>query len=199
METLDFYESKTTSNDFKDKNVLVTGGRGGIGSEVVRALYKLEANIIVISRSQKEVEKEFQDLIRKKDRLFAEIANLENANNINRTFATVMKKFKGRLDNLIFCHGCFKVGKLTETASDNFDSTININVRSVFHILSMASPFLKISQGNVVVVSSLESMIPVSDSFLNSVSKVRFFCYLGNAKLSHSVCSFRISTIWSKS
>ena len=86
-----------------------------------------------------------------------------------------MKKFKGRLDNLIFCHGCFKVGKLTETASDNFDSTININVRSVFHILSMASPFLKISQGNVVVVSSLESMIPVSDSFLNSVSKVSFF------------------------
>ena len=174
METLDFYDTKT-SNDFKDKNVLVTGGRGGIGSEVVRALYKLGANIIVISRSQKEVEKEFSEIIRKKDRLFVEIANLENANNINRTFATVMKKFKGRLDNLIFCHGCFKVGKLTETASDNFDSTININVRSVFHILSMASPFLKISQGNVVVVSSLESMIPVSDSFLNSVSKVSFF------------------------
>ena len=172
METLDFYDTKT-SNDFKDKNVLVTGGRGGIGSKVVKALYDLEANIIVISRSQKEVEKELPEL-RKKDRLFAEIANLENANNINRTFATVMKKFKGRLDNLIFCHGCFKVGKLTETASDNFDSTININVRSVFHILSMASPFLKISQGNVVVVSSLESMIPVSDSFLNSVSKVRF-------------------------
>lgn len=173
METLEFYQNKT-SNDFKDKNVLVTGGKGGIGSKVVKTLYDLGANIIIISRSQKEAEKELPEL-KKKDRLFVEVANLENANNINRTFTSIMKKFKGRLDNLIFCHGCFKVGKLMETASDNFDSTINVNVRSVFHILSMASPFLKISQGNVVVVSSLESLIPVSDSFLNSVSKVRIF------------------------
>lgn len=174
-ETIEFYENKT-NNDFKDKNVLVTGGKGGIGSNVVKILYNLGANIIIITTSsQKKCDQDLSDLINKKDRLFVEVANLENATNINKTFTSIMKKFKGRLDNLIFCHGCFKVGKLMETASDNFDSTMNINVRSVFHILSMASPFLKISQGNVVVVSSLESLIPVSDSFLNSVSKVSIF------------------------
>ena len=83
----------------------------------------------------------------------------------------MMMNFKGKLDVLILCHGQFKVGKMMETPVDVFDSTLNINVRACFHLISLATPFLKLSKGNVVAVSSVEAKIPVRDGFMNSLSK----------------------------
>ena len=86
-----------------------------------------------------------------------------------------MLKFKGRLDTLIVCHGIFKVGNFTEVNIDQFDETLNVNTRSVFHLVSMASQFLKISKGNVVITTSVDGIIPLADSFLNCLSKVNIF------------------------
>ena len=33
--------------NLKNKNVLVTGGSGGIGSEIVKSIYSLGANILI--------------------------------------------------------------------------------------------------------------------------------------------------------
>lgn len=168
MESLDFFDNH---NSFTGKNILITGATGGIGSIVTDCLVKLGANVTVTSRSEKKIIDKFPSLI-KKNNFGQEIINFENPNSINRGFMSIMKKFKGRIDVIIICHAIFQVGKLMETNIDKFDQTLNLNVRSVFHLISMSSPFLKLSKGNIVVCSSLESFIPVSESFLNSVSKV---------------------------
>lgn len=171
MESIDFFGNSNNTNYYKGKNILITGATGGIGSIVTESLVKLGANVVAISRSEKKIYDRLSAVAQKKN-FDKEIINFENPNTINRGFQSIMKKFKGRIDGLVITHAVFRVGKLMETNIDNFDTTLNVNVRSIFHLISMASPFLKLSKGNVVLVSSLESFIPVSESFLNSLSKV---------------------------
>ena len=41
--------------NFKDKNVLVTGAAGGIGSEIVKSMHSLGANIIISGSNEKKL------------------------------------------------------------------------------------------------------------------------------------------------
>lgn len=173
MESLEFFNSQNT-NSFKGKNVLITGATGGIGSITADCFVRLGANVIAVGRSDKKIVEKLGALL-KKENCDKEVINFENPNSINRGFQSAMLKFKGKIDIIVICHAIFKVGKLMETNIDGFDQALNVNVRSCFHLISMASPFLKLSKGNIVVLSSLESLIPIGLSFLNSVSKVRQF------------------------
>jgi 3-oxoacyl-[acyl-carrier protein] reductase len=96
---------------------------------------------------------------------------LDNPIQINKGFKSIMAKFKGKLDVMILCHGIFKISKMIVTSIENFDNVLNVNVRSCFHLISIATPFLKISKGNIVAISSVEARIPTRDSFLNTLSK----------------------------
>ena len=138
----------------------------------MESLIKCGANVIAVVRNEKKLLEKFGKILNNKNvQLGYELINLEDPAGITRGFKSIMMKFKGRIDSLILCHGQFKVGKLSETGVDVFDSALNVNVRSCFHMISLASPFLKVTRGNVVAVSSLESKIPVKDGFLNCVSK----------------------------
>ena len=79
-----------------------------------------------------------------------------------------MLKLGGKLDMLFICHGCFENREIIETNFKNYDGIVNVNTRSVLGLMSLATPFLKYTQGNIVVISSLESYIPVKGSFLKN-------------------------------
>ena len=170
MESIQHF-GKVCNNSFKDKNVLITGATGGIGSKVTQALAQLGANIIATTRYQERIFESLGNLT-KSNNFNYEVINLENPKAIRDGFVKIMKKFDGRIDIIIICHAIFKVGGIKDTDRHSFDESLNINVRSIFQIVSMATPFMKLSKGNIVIMSSLESFIPVSNSFLNSLSKV---------------------------
>lgn len=167
MDSISYYIKEES---FKGKNVLITGSTGGIGSVVTEAFILAGANVIAVARNEKKVLERFKKYLNLPSFKY-ELFNLENPSLINSHFKNIILKFQGKLDVLVLCHGQFKIGKLVETGVDVFDNTININVRSCFHLLSLATPFLKLSKGNVVAVTSTESKILVRDGFMNSVSK----------------------------
>jgi NAD(P)-dependent dehydrogenase (short-subunit alcohol dehydrogenase family) len=169
MDSIKYFKSEKT---FKGKNIILTGITGGIGSRVAEALLLLGANVIGVCRDEKKFLDQFSQYIKNKTySLDYEVANFENPAQITKALKSIMLKFKGRLDSLIMCHGQFRAGKMMETGVDIFDLTISVNVRSCFHWMSLTSPFLKISKGNIVTLSSVDARIPVRDSFVNSVSK----------------------------
>jgi NAD(P)-dependent dehydrogenase (short-subunit alcohol dehydrogenase family) len=159
-----------TENSFKGKNIIVTGITGGIGQRLAESLIFLGANVIGICKNEKKFIDRFP-AYKKTKQLDYELANFENPSQIGKAFKSIMVKFQGKLDCLIMCHGQFRAGKMMETGVDIFDTAISVNVRACFHWMSLASPFLKLSKGNVVAISSVDARIPVRDSFVNSVSK----------------------------
>ena len=173
MESINYftYENK---DYFKNKHILITGATGGIGKVLVNTLYNLDANMCLISRNEDKLKKTFISILNEnpnKNTIKYEILDLENPNKITYQFLSIMKKLKGRLDILIMCRGKYNQSLITNCEIKTFDEMININVRSTMHILSLSVPFLKMSKGNCVIISSMESIIPVNYGFLNSMTK----------------------------
>lgn len=170
MESIEHY-GKSNTNCFKGKNILITGATGGIGSLVTQTLLQLGANIIILGRNQSKIMSKFSKYS-KSEKFGYELLDFEKPEMIKETVVKVMKRLEGRLDIVIICHGIWKAGGIVTTDSREFDHTLNVNTRSVFSLISLITPFIKLTRGNIVVMSSLESLIPTKDSFLNSLSKV---------------------------
>jgi NAD(P)-dependent dehydrogenase (short-subunit alcohol dehydrogenase family) len=61
----------------------------------------------------------------------------------------------GGLDVLVNAAGILKAGRIEETSLELWDEMMNINLRSVFHLMRLAVPHLERSRGAVVNVSSV--------------------------------------------
>ena len=208
--TLDFFQNEN-KNYYKNKNILITGATGGIGTVLVETLSSLEANILLISHDESKLKTKFEKLLNDEEsinpnssghinfkplnKIQYEIIDLENPKEINEKFPICIKKLKARLDNVFICHGLYSKSTIKDCNAELFDKIMNINVRSVFHILSLSVPFLKISKGNCVILSSMESFIPVKDGFLNTTSKAMINSLVQNSALELSSFGVRINAV----
>ena len=181
------------NGSFKGKNVIVTGATGGIGSILVQTLCELGANVVIIARNEKKVLNLFQHLIDTKS-LQYKIIDLSGII-VSKDFEEVMLMLNGKLDMLLMCHGQFFIGDISESTFKEFDEATAINTRSILVLLSLSTEFLKRSKGCVVAISSLESYIPVSGSFLNSISKSMVNSLIENAALELASFGVRVNGV----
>ena len=218
--TLNFF--KIENNYYKNKNILITGATSPVGISLVETLISLGANLLLISHDESKLQNTFSHLlesdidnnneeeenenqsqsnnnnnssIKNNNLIQYEIIDLENAKEINEKYPLCLKKLKAKLDILLICHGINYYSKIKECTTENFDKIINLNVRSVFHILSLSVPFLKLTKGNCVILSSLESFIPKNQGFLNTTSKAMINSLVQNSALELSSFGVRINAV----
>ena len=210
--TIDFFQNEN-KNYYKNKNIIITGATGGIGTVLVETLSSLGANLLLISHNEEKIKKKFHNLLNEEEsindnssehihinsnsinKIQYEIIDLENPKEINSKFPICLKKMKARIDNLFICHGIYSSCSIKDCSKENFDKIMNINVRSTFHILSICVPFLKLTKGNCVIISSLESFIPVKNGFLNTTSKAMINSLVQNSALELSSFGVRINAV----
>ena len=218
--TLNFF--KIENNYYKNKNIIITGATSPVGISLVETLISLGANLLLISHDESKLQNTFSHLlesdidnnneeeenenqsqsnnnnnssIKNNNLIQYEIIDLENAKEINEKYPLCLKKLKAKLDILLICHGINYYSKIKECTIENFDKIINLNVRSVFHILSLSVPFLKLTKGNCVILSSLESFIPKKQGFLNTTSKAMINSLVQNSALELSSFGVRINAV----
>ena len=218
--TLNFF--KIENNYYKNKNIIITGATSPVGISLVETLISLGANLLLISHDESKLQNTFSHLlesdidnnneeeenenqsqsnnnnnssIKNNNLIQYEIIDLENAKEINEKYPLCLKKLKAKLDILLICHGINYYSKIKECTIENFDKIINLNVRSVFHILSLSVPFLKLTKGNCVILSSLESFIPKNQGFLNTTSKAMINSLVQNSALELSSFGVRINAV----
>ena len=218
--TLNFF--KIENNYYKNKNIIITGATSPVGISLAETLISLGANLLLISHDESKLQNTFSHLlesdidnnneeeenenqsqsnnnnnssIKNNNLIQYEIIDLENAKEINEKYPLCLKKLKAKLDILLICHGINYYSKIKECTIENFDKIINLNVRSVFHILSLSVPFLKLTKGNCVILSSLESFIPKNQGFLNTTSKAMINSLVQNSALELSSFGVRINAV----
>lgn len=190
-ETLNHY---LKSKCFYKKNVLITGATGGIGSKVLKKLLSCEANVVALIRDKNKLQDYLNDYIEKGVFQF-EIIDLLMGMKITDVFKKAMTKLGGKLDILILCHGSFTFGNLEDVKIKEFDENINLNVRANVHLLSLSVPFLKLTKGNVVMISSLESNIVERGDFLQSISKNMINSLVQNSALELASFGIRVNAV----
>ena len=190
-ETINHY---LKSKCFQKKNVLITGATGGIGSKVLQKLLACEANVVALIRDKNKLPDYLNDYNQKGVFQF-ETIDLKMGMKITEIFKKAMIRLGGKLDILILCHGNFTFGNLEDVKIKEFDETINLNVRANVHLLSLSVPFLKLTKGNVVMISSLESNIVERGDFLQSISKNMVNSLVQNSALELASFGIRINAV----
>ena len=182
------------SSFFKNKNIIITGATGAIGSEVLKKLLLCSAKILGLVHNINKIDPDLNNYVKNEQLKYIQL-DLNDKEKITERFKESIFFLKGKLDILIFCHGKFLGGDFRKIKTDNFDLNLNINVRANFHLLSLAVPFLKITKGNVVMISSMETKIVEKGSFLHALSKSMINSLVENSALELASFGIRINAV----
>ena len=123
------------SNQFKEKNIIVTGSTQGIGAETAKLFAARGANSITICGRQEEkgikVKKEIEDLGSKCIYVKADLTNVEDCRNIVKC---ADKEF-GTIHTLINAAGYTQRGTILSATLENYENNYNVNTRAPFILM----------------------------------------------------------------
>tara|TARA_B100001765_G_scaffold194416_1_gene143320 strand:+ start:301 stop:1026 length:726 start_codon:yes stop_codon:yes gene_type:complete len=143
----------------KNKNCLITGATGGVGKEVSIQLAGQSCNLFLTGRNKQKLESLKKLLSKNNPDINIEykegdLTRLSDIKNI----VTDAKHFFGNIDILINCAGIFMIKSIGKSTVEDFDKSINLNVRVPF-ILSreFSKDMVSKKWGRIVLIGSSSS------------------------------------------
>lgn len=154
---------------FQGKTVLITGSGAGIGRSAALAFARQGANVVVnsISGSAAAVCKEIQASGGSALFVQADVSTEEGA----KTIVAETVAAYGGIDVLVNNVGVVPAGSVEDTAAEDWDKAMAVNVKSVFLMAKYALPYLRQRRGNMVNTASAVAMKGVAGRALYSASK----------------------------
>lgn len=145
--------------NFAGKVVLITGASSGIGSAAAKQFAALGANLALAGRNLDNLNEIASQCAPQSGAkpplvLTGELTNeVDTENILNKTITHF-----GRLDVLVNNAGILQTGSIENTNLQQYDLVMNTNVRSIYHLTTLAVPHLIKTKGNVVNVSSVNGI-----------------------------------------
>jgi 2-deoxy-D-gluconate 3-dehydrogenase len=137
--------------DLTGRRALVTGGGGGIGRGLARALVDAGASVAVLGRSEsaEEAAAELGGV--------AVRADLLDRDSLRRGFDEAVARLGG-LDILVNSHGIGRASDAVDHALEDWDEVIEVNLTATFELCQLAGR-LMLAQGNgkIVTIASVAS------------------------------------------
>ena len=158
-------------NKLKGKVALVTGGSRGIGAAIAKHLALEGANVaITYQRSQTEAMAVVNEIQLAGQQGLAIGADSANSTAVKAAIEQTIQTF-GRLDILINNAGIFNVKSITDFSLEEFDQTIDINVKAVFVASQAAAKHMGEGARIITIGSNLAEHVPMQGMSLYSLSK----------------------------
>ncbi len=142
--------------EIKSKVALITGGSRGIGRATALLLAEKGADVAIIYNSRKEKAEEVKKIALSKG-VKAEIyeCDVSNYGKVKETVEQIVKDF-GKINIVVNNAGILIKKPFLETAEEDWDKTINVNLKGVFNVCRFSIPFLlKNTPAKIVNVSSI--------------------------------------------
>jgi NAD(P)-dependent dehydrogenase (short-subunit alcohol dehydrogenase family) len=158
--------------NFKDKVVAVTGASRGIGRSISVGFGSHGAHLILISRSQEQLEKTASMVEEAGGKATIITADLTKVEEINRTIEKIKEKYS-KLDVLVNNAGISRRKPSIEVTEEDWDVILNTNLKSYFFMSIAAARELMIKQGygKIVNVASIGGIVGITGSAPYSTSK----------------------------
>ena len=139
------------------KNILITGGAGGIGLEIVHYFEKKNFNIIILDKTlKKDFKKNFKKI--KKNIFYFEVDLLE-IKKTEKKIQQIISKFK-TIDILINCAGIQYISEIENFPTNEWRKVIDINLTSSFITSKNIIPVMKKNNsGRIINISSVHGLV----------------------------------------
>ncbi|KAJ8919150.1 hypothetical protein NQ315_012136 [Exocentrus adspersus] len=141
---------------FTGKVVLITGASSGIGAATAKVFAGLGATLALTGRNLENLQQVASACSAKTAPLLL-TGDLTNENDTKSILKKTIEHF-GRLDVLVNNAGILESGSIQNTDLNQYDRVMNTNVRSIYHLTSLAVPHLIETKGNIVNVSSVNGI-----------------------------------------
>ncbi|QEC66665.1 glucose 1-dehydrogenase [Panacibacter ginsenosidivorans] len=136
----------------KNKTVIITGASKGIGLACATLFYEQGANVALLDISPDK--SGIND-----ERWFYTACDVSKNNEVQHAIQNTHQKF-GRIDFLINNAGIQRYGNVTDTAEDEWDLVMNVNLKSQYLCAKHAIPFMQQQGSGVVInVSSVQAFV----------------------------------------
>ena len=137
------------------KVALVTGAGSGIGKAAALLLAKEGASVAALGRTEDELQATVDAIKNDGGKAIMLLADISDAEEMERALGEIDKAW-GRLDIVFANAGINGVwAPLEELTPDEWDKTININLRGTFLTVKYAVPALKRQGGSVIITASV--------------------------------------------
>ena len=139
-------------NDLKDKNIIVTGASGGIGSSIIKKLSESGANILA---SGTKIEK-LNELKKNYQKIKILNFDISQSNKIEEFIESATKELGGSLDCIINNAGITQDNLAIRMSLEEWQKVIDINLTSTFLMSKFAiKKMLKNKSGKIVNITSV--------------------------------------------
>ena len=139
------------------KNILITGGAGGIGLEIVHYFENKNYHVIILDKTlKKDFKKNYKKI--KKNIFYFEVDLLE-IKKTEKKIQQIISKFK-TIDILINCAGIQYISEIENFPTNEWRKVIDINLTSSFITSKNIIPVMKKNNsGRIINISSVHGLV----------------------------------------
>ncbi|AWK07283.1 3-ketoacyl-ACP reductase [Flavobacterium crocinum] len=162
--------------DLKNKNALITGAGKGIGKAVAIALAKEGVNLILVSRTQNDIDQLAEETAKFGVKTLALPADVSDINSINSAVEKAIAEFKS-IDILINSAGIASFGKFLELEPEAWERIIQVNLMGTYYTTRAIIPnMIERQTGDIINISSTAGL---NGNALTSAYSASKFAVLG--------------------
>lgn len=138
--------------DFSGKKALITGATGGIGGAVVRKLHSLGCKVVASGTNIEKLEALKAEFSENLEFVRCDLSDSESVKNLYQKAEDI---FDG-LDIIVCNAGITKDNLLLRMSEEDWDSVLNLNLKSVFLLNQLAAKYMsKRRSGRIINISSV--------------------------------------------
>ena len=143
------------SNAIKGKVVVITGASSGLGEATARLLSGEGATVVLGARRVERLKSLADELTAKGGQALAVPTDVTRCDQVKRLVDAAVQKF-GRIDVMINNAGLMPHSPLERLKVDDWDRTIDVNIKGVLYGIAAALPYMKHQKaGHIINVSSV--------------------------------------------
>jgi len=162
--------------DIKNKNAQITGAGKGIGKAIAIALAKEGVNVILVSRTQTDIDQLADETSNLGVKSLALAADVSDINSINSAVEKALSKFK-TIDILINSAGIASFGKFMELEPAAWEKIIQVNLMGTYYTTRAVIPnMIERQTGDIINISSTAGL---NGNALTSAYSASKFAVLG--------------------
>jgi 3-oxoacyl-[acyl-carrier protein] reductase len=140
--------------DLKNKNALITGAGKGIGKAIALALAKEGVSVILLARTQADVDQLALETSALGVKSLALSADVSDMNAVNEAVEKALSEFK-TIDILINNAGIGSFGKFLELEPSTWERIIQVNLMGTYYVTRAVVPnMIERQTGDIINISS---------------------------------------------
>lgn len=153
-----------------NKTAVITGGGSGIGKAISMVFARQGAKVSVLDMDENAAKDTVEEIKALGGIASFSKCNIANQQEVKSVVSDVLEEF-ATIDILVNNAGIAHIGQADNTAEEDFDRVVSVNIKGIYNCLHEVIPHMKINGGVILNMASIAALVGIPDRFVYSATK----------------------------